>query len=1175
MDPCANPGFVHLQVHSEYSFLQAPVKISALLKKAKELGQNAVALTDNGFMFGILDFYMEMDKKKELKAVKRILGSHIYLETNGAKPGDKSSYNRLTLLAENQEGYKNLIKISSETYTSKEKFQEIPAISLDFLAAHKDGLIAIAGDLASRFGRDVCGNMENRAKQFLDELCKIFDNEHLYFSLQNHLLETEIQVNDFLRNYAKENNRQLVVTNNVHYISKKDAQSHTALLCMEQKKILTEFNDEYFSTEEFYLKSAEEMYELFPDDIEALENTVKIADRCNVKIQTQGKDMELGSSFWPRFERPPEFASEFDYLEYLVKEKISSRYVNGLNDEKIMERVKTELATIKQLKVSGYFLIIQDFINWAKHEGIPMGPGRGSAAGSIVAYILGITELDPLPYNLLFERFLNPERVSMPDIDIDVSDKDRSRLIDYVTKKYGVKNVTQLITYGRMKAKAVLWAVGRVLDMSRTDVGMFADRIPFKLTALKDDKGEDIEGSDKVNLKNVRERDDGLNSLIEGTDAFKEFWELATKLEGLISNSGTHAAALIIAPCEMTELVPIYRLAPDDVPAVQYDKHYAEEIGLLKMDILGLRNLSMIRETINTIKETRKLDLDIDKIPLNDEKTFDVFKQGNTVGIFQFESFGMRKYLKDLKPSRIEDLIAMNALYRPGPMDNIPRFIRCKHGHEKINCYHEDLEKVLNETYGVIVYQEQVMYIAQILSGFSLGKSDILRRAMGKKDPEEMLKMKPEFIENGLKRNYPEPLLQKIWEDLKPFCGYAFNKSHSATYSYVAYQTAYLKANFPQEYMASVMNVELIDHLPMVVEECKRMGIEVLPPDVNISKSAFSVEGKAIRWGLSQIKGCGEVVAKDIELDRKNNGNYKSLFDMVRRLHLFEKNTINKIALESLAKAGALDSLPGTRAQKFASVEKALADAPSWKVEKQSAQMALFGTDFEKEPALEELEDWSLLDQLTKEQKVLGVQISAHPLDEYYAEIKGFADFTLSDEAKIKERIDSFVKIAAFVPEVNEKQTKGGETIAIITLQDQHNKLEAFCGTKIWKNLKEKLFEGSLILAAGRLTISSFNNKPQLMLSSIEFLEEKINQAKTFCIETGTSFFTGAQTLLVEEFFEENKKEKGASFCFYISDAKGYVYKMETFKYKISKTRENLKKLGSIFGARNVWIGGE
>jgi len=1169
-------SFVHLQVHSEYSFLQAPVKIPALLKKTKELEQNAVALTDHGFMFGILDFYMEMDKKKELKAVKRILGSHIYLETDGAKSGDRSSYNRLTLLAENQDGYKNLIKISSETYTSREKFKEIPAISLNFLSAHKDGLIAIAGDLASRFGRDVCGNMENRAKQFLDELCKIFDGEHLYFSLQNHFLEAETQVNDFLRNYAKENGRQLVVTNNVHYLSKKDAQIHAALLCMEQKKILTEFNDDYFSTEEFYLKSAEQMHELFPGDAEALENTVKIADRCNVKIQTQeGENMILGSSFWPRFERPPEFANEYDYLEYLVKEKIPLRYANGLSDGKIMERVQTELATIKQLKVSGYFLIIQDFINWAKHEGIPMGPGRGSAAGSIVAYILGITELDPLPYNLLFERFLNPERVSMPDIDIDVSDKDRSRLIDYVTKKYGAKNVTQLITYGRMMPKAVLWAVGRVLDMSRADVGTFADRIPFKLAPLKDDKGKDIDGSNKVNLKNVRERDETLNSLIESTDAFKDFWELATRLEGLISHSGTHAAALIIAPCEMTELVPIYRLAPDDIPAIQYDKHYVEEIGLLKMDILGLKNLSMIREITNTIKKTRKLDLDIDKIPLNDEKTFDVFKQGHTVGIFQFESFGMRKYLKNLKPSYIEDLIAMNALYRPGPMDNIPRFIRCKHGEEKINYYHEDLGKILNETYGVIVYQEQVMHIAQVLSGFSLGKSDILRRAMGKKNEKEMAKMKPEFFENGKTRGYSEQLLQKIWTDLEPFCDYAFNKSHSAAYAYVAYQTAYLKANFPQEYMATIMSVELIDHFPMIVEECKRMKIEVLPPDVNKSKSAFSVEGKAIRWGLSQIKGCGEVVAEDIEQDRKNNGSYKSIFDMVRRLHLREKITINKTALESLAKAGALDSLPGTRAQKFASVEKALADASSWKVEKQSAQMALFGTDFEKEPALEELENWSLLDRLTKEQKVLGVQISAHPLDEYYAEIKGFADLTLSDEAKIRERIDSPVKIGAFVPEVNEKQTKNGEKIAIITLQDQHDKLEAFCGTKIWKILKDKLFEGSLILANGRLTISSFTNKPQLMLSSIEFLEDKIKQAKTFYIETDTSFFVPEQILSIEEFFKENKKEKGASLCFYISDAKGYVYKMETFKYKISPTRENLKKLVSIFGTRNVWVHGE
>jgi len=417
-------SFVHLQVHSEYSFLQAPIKMPALLAKTKELGQNAIAITDNGFMFGILEFYMEKSD------VKKILGCHIYIQTDSAKPSDKSSYDRLTILAQNQEGYKNLIKITSETYTTAKSFQEIPAISLDFLSAHKEGLIAIAGDFASRFGRDICGNMENRAKQFLDKLCNIFDREHIYFALQNHFIEEEILVNDFLRNYAKENDRQLVVTNNVHYLSQKDAQFHTALLCMEQKKIFAEFSDSYFSTEEFYLKSTDEMYELFPEDTEALQNTVKIAESCNVEIRTN-----VGAEFWPRFECPNEFADENEYLRHLVEEKIHSRYTDGLNDEKIKERVEIELATIKKLKVPGYFLIIQDFINWAKDKGIPMGPGRGSAAGSIVAYILGITELDPLPYNLLFERFLNPDRVSMPDIDIDVSDKDRSDLIEHIKEK--------------------------------------------------------------------------------------------------------------------------------------------------------------------------------------------------------------------------------------------------------------------------------------------------------------------------------------------------------------------------------------------------------------------------------------------------------------------------------------------------------------------------------------------------------------------------------------------------------------------------------------------------------------------------------------------------------------------------------------------------------------------
>jgi len=1164
-------NFVHLQVHSEYSFKQAPVRISDLLKKAKELRQNAIALTDHGFMFGILDFYMEMDKEKELEAVKRILGCHIYLDTDNARPNDKSSYNRLTLLAENEAGYKNLVKIVSERYTHKDKWQEIPAVPMEFISQHKEGLIAVAGDFASRFGRDVCGNIESRAKGFLDDLCKIFDYEHLYFSLQNHNLEAEETVNNFLRNYAKENNRQLVVTNNVHYITKEDSQIHTALLCMEQKKKMAEFSDDYFSEEEeFYLKSAEQMYELFPNDLDALENTVKIAERCNVKLATN-----VGSAFWPRFDCPPTFANEYDYLEYLVKEKIHLRYPNGSNDEKIMERVNIELETIKKMNVPGYFLIIQDFIVWAKEHGIPMGPGRGSAAGSIVAYILGITELDPLPYGLLFERFLNPERVSMPDIDIDVSDKDRQNLITYITDKYGEENTMPLVTYGRMKAKAVLAAAGRVLDMSISEVqDNFSRKVPDKKyqDKWKDENGNEIKGSDEVTLANVRLREKELDGLIESSEVYKQFWDLATEMEGLIYNSGKHAAALIIAPCNVGDLAPFYRLKADEPPIVQYDKHYIEDIGLLKMDILGLLNLSMIQETVQTVKRTRKLDIDIDKIPLNDEKTFDLYKQGNTIGTFQFQSTGMRKYLRDLKPSRIEDLIAMNALFRPGPMAYIPRYIRCKNGQEQINCYHESLEKILGETYGVIVFQEQVMRIAQILAGFSLGKADNLRRAMGKKNAKEMAKMKPDFFKNGIEKGYEESLLQKIWTDLEPFCDYAFNKSHSATYSYVAYQTAYLKANFPQEYMAAVMSCEKMKKLPIVVDECKRMGIEVLPPDVNKSKSEFSVEGKAIRWGLSQIKGCGEVVARDIEQDRKKNGNYKTLFEMVRRLHLFDKITINKTALESLAKSGALDSLPGSRAQKFSSVEKALADAVSWKIKKQSVQMSLFGSDTEEEPALENTTDWSFADTLQKERQQLWVQVSAHPLDDYYPEIKGFADFELSDHQKISEKMESTVKVAALVERISERPTSKGGTIAIINLQDKNGKIEAFCGIEKWKTLKEKIYEGMLVMASGKLTESVFNRRPQIMLNSVDYLEQKIKQAKIFYIKMDANSLDSKLNSDIENFFNENKKEKGASFYFYVYGNNSCKYNMETSKYKIAPTRENLKKLVSIFGAKNVWV---
>ncbi|GHV13688.1 DNA-directed DNA polymerase [Fibrobacterales bacterium] len=1163
------PDFVHLQVHSEYSFLQSSIKIPALLKETEKLEQKAVALTDNAFMFGILDFYMDGRKKTE-PPVKRILGCHIYINTEDCKPNDRTSYHRLTLLAENEIGYKNLLKITSENYTSPEKWSELPSISLDSLKEKSEGLIAIAGDLNSRFGRDVCGDLTKRATKFLNDICNIFDEEHIYFSLQNHFLEQEEMLNDFLRNYAAKNNRQLVVTNNVHYLQRENAREHSALICMELKKKLNEYSDPYFERDEFYLKSADEMYELFPNDTAALENTIKIADRCNVYIKTN-----VGSEFWPHFPLPTEFSEEYDYLEKLVFKKVPLRYPQKkleaakLTTEQIEERVKIELDTIKKMNVPGYFLIIADLIQWAKDNDIPMGPGRGSAAGSIVAYILGITELDPLPYNLLFERFLNPERVSMPDIDIDVSDKDRQRLIDYVSGKYGRANVTQLVTYGRMKAKAVLHAVGRVMDMSLSEVEKFAKRIPFKLPP--DAAGKAV----AVNLRNVRKADAELSEMIDQTEQEQNFWALSEKLEGLISNSGTHAAAVIIAPRDMTELAPIYSLNKGDIPAIQYDKHYAEDIGLLKMDILGLRNLSMIQEAVKSIKKYRNLEVDILNVNMFDDKTFELFGQGHTVGVFQFESFGMRRYLQQLKPSRLEDLIAMNALYRPGPMEQIPQYIKCKTGQQPIDCFHDNLKSVLQETYGVIVYQEQVMRIVQILAGFSLGKADKLRRAMGKKNAKEMAEMQPEFFKNGIELGYTQELLEKIWETLLPFCDYAFNKSHSATYAFVAYQTAYLKANFPQEYMSAVMSVSPIDDLPVIVDECRRIGIEVLQPDVNKSFSAFVVdtsgrekqEGeRAIRWGLSQIKGVGEVVAEDIEKDRLKNGNYKSFFDFVRRLFLFDKVTINKTALESLVKAGAFDCVAGTRAQKFAAVERALADASVWMQNKKSTQISMFGASADVEPSFEDNLKWTFMDELDKEKSVLGAQVSAHPLDEYSAEIRGFCDMNLSAES-IKENLDSEEKVtvAGIVSEVNIKTSKTGDRFAIIVIQDKFGKIEAFCGAKKWEGAESKIIKDVLVIVSGKVKNSYYNNSPQLMIDSIGFLSGKIKQAKTYNIKIDVS---GCP----ENWFEEHNKENGCITRFYVEGTKGLEYLLESQKFHIPASKENLKELAEMFGKDNVWV---
>ncbi|MBL4755167.1 MAG: DNA polymerase III subunit alpha [Flavobacteriales bacterium] len=1018
--------FSHLHVHTQYSLLDGAAGIKPLMAKAKQYGMGALAITDHGNMYGVPEFVNEARKNE----IKPIIGCEFYI-ANGSmherskrvhsENAEKSIFHQV-LLAKNETGYKNISRLCSAGFI--DGFYYKPRIDKELLRKHSEGLIATTCCLASEVNQAILRRSEEEAEKLFEEWLDIFGEDY-YIELQRHGIKEQDQCNEVLIKWSRKYNVKMIATNDVHYIDAKDSEAQDILLCLQTGKDYDDPNRMRFDGDQFFLKTQQEMEELFKDVPEAIDNTAEIVS----KIDTPELSRDI---LLPIFDLPEGFTSEDEYLRKLTLDGAKVRYPN-LTPE-ITERINYELKIIEDMGFAGYFLITQDFVIAAKKLGVSVGPGRGSAAGSVVAYCTLITNIDPIKYDLLFERFLNPERVSMPDIDIDFDDDGRAKVIDWVVEKYGKNRVAQIITHGTMAAKSSIRDVARVLKLPLSEADRLAKLIPETPgVSLKQAFAEVKELADAKTSKDL---------LTVRTLGFAE------TLEGSVRHTGIHAAGVIIGREDLRELLPLGTAKNSDLLVTQYEGKYAEQVGMLKMDFLGLKTLSIIADAVGLIKKGHGVDIDIDNIPLDDAKTFELYQNGDTIGTFQFESEGMRIYLKDLQPTNMEDLIAMNALYRPGPMQFIPTFINRKHGKEKTEYPHELLEGILKNTYGIMVYQEQIMQAAQILGDYSLGEADILRRIMGKKKADLLPPEEKKFVERAVAKGIEKDLATKIFGIMAHFAGYGFNRSHSAAYSVVAYQTAYLKANYPAEYMASVLqrNKNDIKKITFFMDECKRMKIKVFGPDVNESQYKFSVnQNGEIRFGLGAVKGVGEAAANAIVEERENAGNFNTIFDLTKRIDL---RAANKKCLESLAVSGAFDCFEGVyRSQYFFQsseddttfLDKAVKFGNKFQNDQDSDQISMFSMDpvDVKDPDIPACEPWTQLEMLSKEKEITGMYLSGHPLDNFKVEVKNFCNTTLEDiGADLLKYKNREVKLAGIVTEAQHRTTKTGRPFGIFTIED-------------------------------------------------------------------------------------------------------------------------------------------
>ncbi len=1012
-------SFVHLHTHSDYSLLDGAAKVKDLVRTTKEMGMSALALTDHGNLFGALDFYREASKA----GLKPIIGSEMYMapgrrQERASTTGQKDTSYHLVLLAKDEIGYRNLIKLASLAYL--EGFYYRPRIDWELLERYHAGLICLTSCLKGRVPQLLIQARQEEAYQEAVKFKNLF-GEDFYLEVQNHGIAEETEAAKALLGLGKKLNSKLVATNDVHYLKLEHGEAHDALLCIQSNKTLAENQRLKFSGSGYHLRSPQEMQELFHELPEALRTTEEIAERCNLKL-------EFNQFHFPRYPVPAngENATLEEYFEKKAHEGFAARYPQP--SPEAQERLIHEVRAIKQLGFAGYFLIVKDFVDFARSRNIPVGPGRGSAAGSLVSYCLGITNIDPLRYGLLFERFLNPERVSPPDIDIDFADNRRAEVIDYVRAKYGANSVTQIITFGKMLARAAVRDVGRVMGLPYTDVDRLAKLIPPSLG---------------MTLDRALEEAPEFRTLVDSNLVYKRLISISRVLEGVNRNASTHAAGVVIAPGDLMDYVPLFKATETGETTTQWDMKWLDAIGLLKIDFLGLRTLTVINDTLAALR-TNDTNIDLDALPLNDEETFQLFADRGTVGIFQFESSGMKENLARLQPERIEDLIAMNALYRPGPMEMIGTYIARKHGHEKIEYLHEALRPILEETYGIIVYQEQVIRIASDIAGFSLGKADILRRAMGKKKIEEMKRLKDEFIAGAAQRGVEAKAAAAIYDYVEKFASYGFNKSHSAGYALVAYQTAYLKVHFPAEFMAASLTSEMgnSDRITLLIEECRRLNIPLLAPDINRSQAQFLVEEGGIRFGLGAVKNVGLGAIEQIVKGRENCGEYRTLFDLAERI---DTQKVNRKVLESLVQAGACDSLEGHRAQMKAALDDVLRFGQAAREDRNRGQESLFGgsgsdTQPLTRPELPQVEAWSAQEMQMQEKEALGFFFSAHPLEPYRLEIASFSQLPFSD---MEQAADSqAIRLIGYITDLRKLPDKKGRPMAFVTMADFSGSLE-------------------------------------------------------------------------------------------------------------------------------------
>ena len=1089
--------FVHLHIHSEFSLLDGANRIKDLPVRAKELGMKAMAITDHGVMYGAIDFYKACKKE----GIKPIIGCEVYVAPRtrfDKEPNIDNHYYHLILLAKNNQGYKNLSKLVSLGFV--EGYYYKPRIDLEILEKYSEGLICLSACLAGAVNQALLNGQEEKAEEVALWHKKVFGEDY-YIEIQNNGIPEQVLANQKLVKLARKLDIPLVATNDAHYLKKEDAYNHEVLLCIQTGKKMSDPDRMRFDTDELYVKSPEEMSEYFKAFPDAIENTVKIADKCNVEF-------EFGHTILPNYDVPAEYPTHYDFFKKLCDDGIKKRYGENPSKE-ILDRAEYEISVIKKMGYVDYFLIVWDFIHYAKSQGIPVGPGRGSGAGSIIAYAMEITDIDPMKYGLLFERFLNPERISMPDFDVDFCYERRQEVIDYVSRKYGHDHVSQIITFGTMSARMVIRDVARVLEMPYAEADSLAKMIPNEL---------------HITIKKALEQNKELNDKYENDPNIKNLLDIAMGLEGMPRQASTHACGIVITKEPVDTYVPLY--VRDGQISTQYIMTTLEELGLLKMDFLGLRTLTVIQDTIDLVKQNRGIDVEFDK-EMSDPKVYKLWQEGKSCGIFQFESQGMTNFMKELKPDCLEDLIAGVSLYRPGPMDQIPRYIKGKQnpGHNEYT--HPSLEPILNVTYGCMVYQEQVMQIVRDLAGYSLGRADLVRRAMGKKKLDVMAKEREVFIngqvdENGnvvvpgcVRNGIDKESANKIFDEMAEFAKYAFNKSHAACYAVVAYRTAYLKAYYPAEFMAATLNSFLgnLDKIPQYIDECKNLGIEILRPDINRSSTKFTVEDGKIRFGLGSIKNVGIAPVDAIVNERKENGDYKSFVDFCERI---ADETVNKKCVESLIKAGVFTEFPQTRATLLASFENIIDTIQSYNKKGFDGQVSMFdlGTQEQKEDmqekkyTFEEHEEMSSKDLLSMEKEMLGIYISGHPLEKYRELIEKETTINSIDLRQIEEQSytnietenitekskfkdGQRVKYAGIITSIKKKYTKNNKIMAFVTVEDLYGTAEFIVFESTYMNCKSSLVEENIVIIDGRLSIRE-DDTPTIIASEIkEFTEKK------------------------------------------------------------------------------------